>query len=608
MPKSSHVSSDVEMPSAMYVHTISEAGRMLPSDSKWNSIELNFGLYPKSRNNYESLPSKYSKSYEYNMVITDKKDFKRFIGITMVVVLLILVSILLAVLLPRKHKHDSSSKNLTLAVNQALTFFDAQKSGNYPKNSPVKFRGDSGLQDGNISGFSADLVGGFYDSGNNQKFSLPTAYMVTLLSWTVLEYHEKYSHISELDHIRDIIKWGSDYLMKVFVTSNATSNAALYSQVGGARNNTKDDAGEDDNNCWTRPEDMAYPRPGSRCDATASDLAGEIVAGLSAASLVFKDNIDYARQLTERAETLFNLAIKQDPARQGLYTTDNECGAEARPYYNSTSFRDELVWGGTWLFLATGNPLYLAYATGNFSSAADEEVEAGDKGVLYWNNKQLGNAVLLTRILYFHDLGYPYEVALSSSREMTETGICSYLTDKHFRRTPGGLILLQPDKGSPLEFAATASFTSKLFKDYLDLIRKSGWRCGPDAISVKRLHSFSISQINYILGDNPMKMSYLVGFGDHYPKQVHHRAASIPWDGQKYTCSQGDKWLNSKDPNPNILSGAMVSGPDEFDNFLDERGKPWFTQPSISSNAGLVAALVAHLEPPRRCPIRVEFG
>lgn len=107
-------------------------------------------------------------------------------------------------------------------------FFSA---GNYPSNSPVKFRGDSGLQDGNSTG-THDLVGGFYDSGNNIKFSFPTAYTVTFLSWTVIEYHQKYTDIGELDHVKDIIKWDSDYLLKLFVPPNATFAAPiLYSQA-----------------------------------------------------------------------------------------------------------------------------------------------------------------------------------------------------------------------------------------------------------------------------------------------------------------------------------------------------------------------------------------
>lgn len=97
-----------------------------------------------------------------------------------------------------------------------------------------------------------------------------------------------------------------------------------------------------------------------------------------------------------------------------------------------------------------------------------------------------------------------------------------------------------------------------------------------------------------------MKLSYMVGFGNKYPNQVHHRAASIHWDDQHYSCPEGDRWLYSTEPNPNILFGAMVAGPDKYDNFLDERDKPWFSEPSIASNAGLVAALIALHNPPHK--------
>lgn len=52
------------------------------------------------------------------------------------------------------------------------------------------------------------------------------------------------------------------------------------------------------------------------------------------------------------------------------------------------------------------------------------------------------------------------------------------------------------------------------------------------------------------------------------------------------------------DPNPNVLLGAMVAGPDQNDSFIDQRNKPQFTEPTISSNAGLVAELIALHDPP----------
>ncbi|XVF39121.1 hypothetical protein PTKIN_Ptkin01aG0010100 [Pterospermum kingtungense] len=578
---------------ARFVHTSPESDRLLPCTSQGKSIELDV-----LTTGFDSLPPKFSKSYDYELVIADRTHYKRFVYISLTIAVLILALGLVLHFLPHKNHHHGPSKNLTLAVNQAITFFDAQKSGNYPSNIPIRFRGSSGLGDGNSSNPPADLVGGFYDSGNNIKFTFPTAYTITLLSWSVIEYHQKYADIGELEHIKDVIKWGSDYLLKVFVAPNASSDPTiLYSQVG-TGNDTRN-SGPNDINCWQRPEDMRYKRPVSVCDATASDLAGEIVAALSAASMVFKEEKEYSVRLTKAAEKLYEVAEKEDQIhRAETYTTIDACGGAARKFYNSSGYKDELVWGGTWLYFATGNHTYLDYATANFAAAAKNETMA-DKGIFYWNNKLTANAVLFTRLLFFRDLGSLYEETLGLSSNMTDQLMCSYLSEENFNRTPGGLILLRPDNGGQLQFAATASFLSKLYSDYLTLIIRSGGNCTGGSFSLEMLHRFSISQVNYILGDNPKKMSYMVGFGDNYPKHVHHRSASIPWDGQYHTCDEGDRWLHSQDANPNTLLGAMVAGPDQFDDFADERDKPWFTEPSIASNAGLVAALIAHHDPPR---------
>ena len=148
--------------------------------------------------------------------------------------------------------------------------------------------------------------------------------------------------------------------------------------------------------CWERPEGMDYPRPVSSCDAaSASDLAGEVVAALSAASLVFKDESDYSEKLVQSAEKLFELASKKDPSQQATYTSlKDSCGQEARGFYNSSGYLDELVWGGTWLSFATGNTSYLKYATDLFNATQSNETSL-DKGIFYWNNKLIANAVIL---------------------------------------------------------------------------------------------------------------------------------------------------------------------------------------------------------------------
>ena len=140
---------------------------------------------------------------------------------------------------------------------------------------------------------------------------------------------------------------------------------------------------------------MKYERPVSICDGSASDLAGEIVAALSASSMVFKEDKDYSRRLVQAAESLFEAITSEDPSKQGTYTMVDACGKQARMLYNSTSYKDELAWGATWLFLATENADYLATATEIFLSAKSDEPSV-DKGVVYWNNKL--NAVEVTLI------------------------------------------------------------------------------------------------------------------------------------------------------------------------------------------------------------------
>ncbi|MED6155711.1 hypothetical protein PIB30_007576 [Stylosanthes scabra] len=559
---------------------------MAPTDSTTSELEKLPLAYAHSLSDsssaYQPISSNshYQKYYHYNLVITDSLQFRNFLLVSLTTIILAIIALVLILhFIPHKNKHQGTSIDFKLAINHALTFYDAQKSGHYPKNSPVTFRGDSGLNDGKSA--DTDLVGGFYDSGNNIKFSFTIAYTTTLLSWSVMEYQSKYAEIDELQHVSDIIRWGSDYLLKVFIlpTSTSKSNLTIYSQVG----NTISDKGDPNNDisCWERPEDMDYARPVSICDSSASDLGGEIVAALSASSMVLKNDTEYSMKLVKSAESLHKLVTSEDPKKQGTYTMVDACGKQARGFYKSSSYKDELAWGGLWLFLATGNLTYLDYATEAFKSFKNNE-SSFDNGVFDWNNKFNAVAVLLARIRYFRDPGGLYEDALRLSSNSTHSLMCSFLFND-FSRTPGGLIILKDDNGPLLEYAATASFLSKLYSDYLHHLKFTGAKCKSNVFSV-----------NYILGQNPLKMSYLVGYGDKFPVYVHHRSASIPWDDHNhYSCDGGKKWLDSKDPNPQVLVGAMMGGPDIHDGFLDQRNNSRFTEPNIASNAGLVAALIA---------------
>lgn len=78
--------------------------------------------------------------------------------------------------------------------------------------------------------FKRSLVGGFYDAGDAIKFNFPSSFAMTMLSWSVIEYSAKYQAAGELGHVREIIKWGSDYLLKTF-NSTADTIDKLAAQV-----------------------------------------------------------------------------------------------------------------------------------------------------------------------------------------------------------------------------------------------------------------------------------------------------------------------------------------------------------------------------------------
>lgn len=71
-----------------------------------------------------------------------------------------------------------------------------------------------------------DLVGGYYDAGDNVKFGLPMAFTITLLSWSVIEYGKQISDAGEYHHALEAIKWGTDYFIKSHTQPNV-----LWGQV-----------------------------------------------------------------------------------------------------------------------------------------------------------------------------------------------------------------------------------------------------------------------------------------------------------------------------------------------------------------------------------------
>jgi mlo protein len=516
-----------------------------------------------------------------------RKFFFIFVCVLFAACVAVGFAILIWKVAPHKHSSPLPPDTYTVAFHKSLLFFDAQKSGRLPPSNNISWRGTSAMRDGSdaIGASPTDLTGGFYDAGDNIKFGFPGAYAMTLLSWSAIEYAEKYKAAGEFDHVKEIIKWGTDYIMKTFNISS-TNIQTVFAQVG-----TGNDSVSNDHSCWERPEDMDYARP-AYAVSSGPDLGGEMAAALAAASIVFKaDSPTYSSKLLMAARNIYTFA--RDGGKRSRFVTQLPPGEQV--FYNSTGYWDEYVWGGAWLYYATGNSTYLSLVT-NPILAAHAGAKGGGPwfGVFSWDNKLAGAQVLLTRLHILQSPGYPYEAQLLQYWNETNTVMCSYLPNfKRFNRTRGGLLELNHGGGQPLQYVVNAAFLSALYADYLGAADVPSWNCGPYAFAVESLRNFSRNQIDYILGKNPLNMSYVVGYGNKYPKQVHHRAASIPKNGVRYGCQQGREWLYKNAPNPHVIEGAMVGGPNSQDQFKDHRDSYGQAEPTVAGNAGLTAALIA---------------
>ena len=183
---------------------------------------------------------------------------------------------------------------------------------------------------------------------------------------------------------------------------------------------------------------------------------------------------------------------------------------------------------------------------------------------------------------------------LQEYRSKAEHYICACLNKNdnnitNVRRTPGGLLYTR--QWTNMQYVSNAAFLLTLDSDRLTAHDQTV-DCPQGPAGPREISEFAESQIDYILGSNPMATSYLVGHGSNYPRKVHHRGASI--EAYKKSkgfigCTQGyDNWYGRSDPNPNVVVGALVGGPDHDDQFRDERWNYMQTEACTYNTAPLV--------------------
>ncbi|RSM91515.1 endoglucanase [Kibdelosporangium aridum] len=432
------------------------------------------------------------------------------------------------------------------ALQKSVWFYDAQRSGRLPANNRVSWRGDSAVTDGQDVGL--DLSGGFYDAGDHVKFGLPFEFSMTMLAWGVVENPAAYQSSGQLPFVKANLKWGNDWLLKAHPQPNV-----LYGQVG---------KGDDDHRWWGPAETMTMARPAYKIDASCpgSDLAGEAAAQLAASYLVFKDSDPaYAATLLTHAKQLYTFA----DTYRGAYSN---CITDAQNFYRSWSgYQDELVWGAIWLYRATGDSSYLAKAEAEYPKLSTEpqSTTRSYKWTIAWDDKSYGAYVLLARLTGKQQ----YVADANRWLDYWTVGV----NGQRVPYSPGGQAVL--DTWGSLRYAANTAFAALVYSD---------WLKAQDPTRARTYHDFGVRQINYALGDNPRKSSYVVGFGANPPRNPHHRTAHGSWADS----------IAEPVTNRHVLYGALVGGPTSpNDAYVDDRSNYTMNEVALDYNAGFTSAL-----------------
>lgn len=165
------------------------------------------------------------------------------------------------------------------------------------------------------------------------------------------------------------------------------------------------------------------------------------------------------------------------------------------------------------------------------------------------------------------------------------TGKDSYKQDlKAFLKSwlPGGDVKYTPrglawrTKWGPNRYSANVAFIALLAADL--------------GLNPPAYRDFARKQIHYMLGDSGR--SYVVGFGNNPPQRPHHASSSCRLAPSP--CNWND--FNQPGPNPQVLYGALVGGPDQNDYYEDNRNDYIKNEVATDYNAGFQSAVAGLIQ------------
>ncbi len=432
--------------------------------------------------------------------------------------------------------------NYVDALDKSLFFYEAQQAGPLPEWNRVEWKADSAMHD--------PVLGGWYDAGDHVKFNLPMSYSASMLAWGLYQYPDGLAKAGLKDTYVNNLTFVLDYL------AECDKGTEVIYQVG---------IGKDDHTWWGPVELLEYGmednshsiaecRAALKSSKGCSAVFGEMAAALAAGSAALDGSIDASKKADylKHAENIYKIA-KTSPSDDVYNKSD------AQGFYQSSHFYDELFYAANWLYIATKDDAYLADAK-SFMPNLSKMLGEGDTLAYGWSHcwdDNMQGAMLL----------YAINTNDSSAIAHVKKHCDRWVKGDEATIISGGLRWLS--NWGCLRYANTAAFIATVASD---TVLKSE----ADAYT-----EFAETQVNYALGDNPLKQSYVVGFGDKYPQNPHHRTAHGSWKND----------LQIPDRTRHILYGALVGGPAQNGSYSDDRQDFIYNEVATDYNAGFTAML-----------------
>ena len=422
-----------------------------------------------------------------------------------------------------------------------------------------------------------DVAGGFHDAGDHVKFGMPENYSAAALGWGYYEFRDSYAKTGQDEHIETILRYFNDYLMKCTFRDDSGTVIAHCYQVGD---------GDIDHAYWNSPEvdEMARPAFFLTAEKPQTDYVVSAVGSLALNYLNFKDtDPEYAEKSLDYAKALWKFA--NDNPKE---LSDNADGP--KQYYGSSKWEDDYCWAAAWMFLCTEDKSYLEEAAPYFDYYAPS-------GWCYcWNDMWSGTSCVWGAI----NQNYP-EIGLVDMVR-TAQGKNQYVFDDFWDEVEKCFPVWQALE-SPGGYAFLSTWGSARYNTAMQLIAYVYDKYNNDG-KPGEYSDWAKSQMDYILGDNPLNRAYVVGYSENAAKFPHHRAAS------------GLTKCEDPDEHRYVLYGALCGGPDGNDQHNDTTADWIYNEVTIDYNAAFVGAAAGiyayygdeSMEPTPDFPPAPEYG